>query len=533
MIEMNKKTNKRSFIRLLSMLTAVMLCFALAVQVFADAEETGAEEVTLSAEQLTAAWDTFAAELDEVQAAAHAQTITGLKAAAYVREDVLKAVQTGTRCITAGNAFQSKIDGLKLEIQNHAGLTDTQKQYFTETLDQEVGKIAFSVVDNLMEEGQQALADTTYLMSTAKMDAYLETLVELEVQANNLDTILDSAVLLPGIDARIAHLTVALSGDQQTGDKEELLVLKLGELVRRREDVNKSLEEFFGLDAQTQTLLGTEILKLDEDLESFGTVALMDVVRYADTIRGELETTKTTLEQTQKKLVIGYIALGIGVVGLLMVLAVAIFAIGKSRGEQVDLSILASREDVEAMSRQNGILKGQIDQMSLRLESMTREIEEGKAISVAAVEPDPVSVPEEVPEKEEVAAPVPALKPEEPILGSSQQVGNLTLNYQSVSPTNSYLTMDPNGKLILFTDNTVELVPGEMHMANNLNGWINNGTFYLYDPEIDGRVLDIQKDKMPDGYYDVSEIVCRATVKPGINGYYVLQSKGVLRMRKQ
>jgi len=172
------------------------------------------------------------------------------------------------------------------------------------------------------------------------------------------------------------------------------------------------------------------------------------------------------------------------------------------------------------------------------------ELTRPKPVVRKPVEPKPERKPEPKaePQKEAKAEPKAETKPEskietkpepvKPILGSDQQVGVLKMNYQFINPANSYLTENPAGKVILFSDDTVELAPSEMNITNELNGWINKGVFYLFEVEVDGKIVDPQWDKLPAGHHYITATIRRPVVKNMGNGSYIILSKGHIRMSK-
>lgn len=532
MILMNKQMK-----RLLSLILALVFCMALAVQVSAEDEQVEAatvEEVvepavTLTAEMMAEAWNTLLQKMTPEQTGTYGTMVATLNTANYIRQDVLDAVNVCVEYLDTHAQVQAKMAALKDSLAACAGLEDAQKERLAEQLDSGLEAIAFQPVEHLMSAAGNLTLDSTATLTTTEMETYLVKLVDWLVQLDNLEDLLEEAELLAKIDDSLALFTGVMAADQEDiGNQQDNLMLEIREFESRREELAKAVDDFFTLSTEEQVNLAKDIRELAGELETYPTQVLVDAVKYSDALDAELNQTADALEQLESKLVISYIAIGLAGLAVLMIVFVAIFAVGKARGDKVDLSVMASREDVKAVSSQNQILRGQMDQMGLRMEAMTREIETLKA--------RPVVVPAVETKKEEprVEPPVVVAPPkvEKISLGSSQQIGSLKLHYQSVNPGNSYMTETADGKLTLFEDSTLELVPGQMRMANDLYGWLNNGTFYLFAPEVDGKVLDCSNDKLPAGYYDISEIVRRAKVKSGGTGFYVLQEKGIIRMRK-
>ena len=519
--------------RLLSLILALTFCFALALQVSAETEgevtEAAAEaEVTvLTQDDLNAALNELLQNLDGQQTIAYGNDIAMMNAPANVRQDVVDAVELCTRCLVTAKKIQTQAAALKQKVMNSTGLDDLQKETIITNQDNAIMKVEFFPVEHLITQ-MQGLTEGG-MVSTDEMNNYLMELEEVEAQLNTTENMLRATELLPAMDSRLAMLKASLGTvGEGSGVMEETLILELNEFARRREEIGKALEGFLSMPAQEQQTTLDQINELSQELENYPTQALMNTVRYADSVAGELDMLEASLAQSQSKMIFGIIALILAGIAIVMAIVVAVFALGKARGEQVDLSVYASRGDVDAVSRQNKQLKMHNDQQGMRIEAILREVEQLKARSVVEM-PRQDAVKAEKP----VAAPVvEAPKPEKPILGSSQPLCNLKMNYQFVNPANSYLTEQPSGKLILFADETLEVSPDEMNMTNELSGWVNNGLFYLFEVEVNGKILDPQRDALPAGYYYITKTLRRAVVKNMGNGSYVIQSKGLIVMSK-
>ena len=531
--------------RLLSLILALTICFALAMQASAttdalpeaqpgaetQTEEVAAEEATeeapeLTQENLDAALANLLLKLDADQTAQYGATLNTMNTPANVREDIVDAVNTCAASLDAIDAAEAQLEKLIEKMQDCTILEDIQKEEAVADLRSAWMQAEFFPVIDLMTQVEAMSADETVKLSTATMETGMEDLQDLTERMEATDALLGALELLPGIDRNLELLNASFAVDaMDVGNLEDRILLEVNEFTNRRQEIAGEIDGIFGEKAEDQKKLQEDITALSQELGIYPTLALMDTVRYADSVSADVTGLETALAENQSKMIIGTIALILAGVAILMAVVVAVFAVGKARGDKVDLSIYASRADVDAVSRQNKQLKMHNDQMGMRMETLIREVEQLKERPVVeAPRPEVVKV--------EAPVVVEPPKPEKPILGSDQQVGVLKMNYQFINPANSYLTENPAGKVILFSDDTVELAPSEMNITNELNGWINKGVFYLFEVEVDGKLLDPQRDNLPAGHHYITATIRRPVVKNMGNGSYIILSKGHIRMSR-
>ena len=514
-MQMNKKRTS-GIVRLLSAVLALVLCCGLAAPVYADEVEE------LNAQTMAAAWEELVAQFTPEQQEFYGTAVVALNTETYVQEDLYKAVKTAAACIVSEENVQKKLEAIKEAIAANPGLTDAQKTGLTEALDAGMPDSAFDAVETLMTSAQNLITDAAYVVSTGELDDHQAKLAEVEAMVSSVEALLEQTGKLPDLDAQL---------DKFQTVRNEAALLDVNEFTIRREEIEKSVDEFFTLAPADQVLLADSIAQLAADVAAYPDQILMDTVTRADALEKQVDTLSEELEAARGQALLGIIALALAGVGILLTIVVAVFAIGKSRGEQVDLSVMASREDVKAVTRQNEILKGQLEQAGLRTEHIARELEAMRARSVAAPVP-PVVEEKEEPKQEEPKqeAPVVVMEPEKPVLGSTNVACNLRMNYQFINPATSYLTEDPSGKVVLFSDNTVEPAESEKKMINELQSWISNGLFVLFEVEVGGKVQNAASDKLPGGYFRIGEIVRRPVVALSGKSYLVI-SKGYIRMK--
>ena len=175
----------------------------------------------------------------------------------------------------------------------------------------------------------------------------------------------------------------------------------------------------------------------------------------------------------------------------------------------------------EALNQQNQILRRQLDQLDKKVDLL---VQDQKKKPAPAPKPEPVKT--EAP-KTEKKKPV-----KEVSLGSSKVVCRLSLKYQTINAANSYLTRDTDGSFVLYDDNTLALHESEMQISNEFKDWKNSGLLYLFNAQVDGNVLDADRDNLPAGYFETSKMVARAQVTPSGDGRFNLKRRGVISMTR-
>lgn len=558
------KKAKFGLTKLICVLLAVVLCFTLTLQVFAadspdaensdtdkvitdritdeestedgqesEADQSAEEIVLLTPEMMSAAWDALLAELDVTQNETYSGVITAVRMdARFLRQDIYDAVVACTEAVRDEKALFTMADTVTSRIAACENLPEEQKTLFLQQIDQQLSNVGMAPMDLLMLDLQELQVDETLQLSAVRMAQFSEAANALAEQLENLEKLLGKLVLMPGLEMELAKLTEQFAGvTRADGSGEAALAQKIADCVSRCDAIAENIRNYFALSEEAQVQLPKDIQQLSDEMQVFASSAVIDAVKQGDSLEESLKAVAQQAERVHTLTLMLYVALGIAVLSVILGIVAAIMAAAKARDKDIDLSGFAGREDVEALNRQNAALKQQLDQQEQKLDQTSQALDRAvRELNRLEEECRTLKVQPVIPVVTEV-------KPENQnetrqFLGSDKQVGMLKMFYQSVNAANSYLVPDDHGTYVLFSDSTVELTPRQMRMSNDANGWIESGVFHLFNPEFDGKMLDPERDMLPKGYCSVAEIKRRAVVRQTGNGSYVLQQKGILRMKQ-
>lgn len=522
-MQRQKMRNSHCLLRWIAGGMAVVMCFLLTVNADAVLTVDAAETAGVEAETLLEALDGLRSAADpEIQAAYpdlfKEQSQRNI-AAQWLREDVLSGIRKCTLALNTRKSLEAKINGLEDKLTASEHVSPEEAALWMETVRERQEAVVRDPVAELAQ-GLAALGDTALV--TAELDACLAELAGLESSVDALSATADELHRWQNIDTLLEQISdYAMLEEAGAESVYESVREQYLALVQRRDAAKEEVKDFFTLTQLEQTELAGSIRQLELDAEAFPmTVALSVLAAQQD----QIEVLKTQNQSLSGKMVFAYIALGTAVLGILMAVVAAVFAL-RSKGEELDVSLLASRADAEALTAQNRSLQTQVELLDQKLDRVYTDREQTKQnLQEKMDEPKPAK-PSLVPQ--------PPIQPvEEPLRGSPRQVCCLTLKYQNTNPDNSYLEADKNGQYVLFDDDTVELRKLDGNDFNELKGWRDSGVLYLFDAQIDGKRLQAGRDMLPGGYYAAVATAERARVTLNRKDSYRLQHRGCVRMKR-
>lgn len=562
-MEFNNKNANRGLVRFVSMMVVLILCFTMTVQVFAtetadggkatniaaeeekslegeevieedavEEEEKTVEGLTISvtAEEMAAAWNALLAEMTAEQAAYHNAAIAAAKAEkALLRSDVKEAIEATAACLRTEKVLEAQEDLTSARIEDSEDLTEEQKTELLLRIGEEKLALGAAPLDALMADVNALLAETATSIDTDVQTGYQAKMEALIGKLSGLDELLDQFTRVIGLQQELqAYISRLSAGDAMTGKLAQSLVEHLEELDERCSAVSGQIAAYLELNEEERTATLENIRTLVGEIEGLSFGVSTNVIENVDAQSEALDALAETVEQMQSLRMLVLVALGVGAVGVIMAVVAVILAAAKSRDKEIDLGVFATREDVETLSRQNADLNRQrsqqeqkLDRMRLELERLSREMKEAAAQPVQDTKP--VVIPAAKPEPEPAPAPV--------VLGSREVVCRLNMVYRHHNPRASCLEVDPEGAYVLYSDDTVELHEETMSLTNTFGGWITNGLTLLFETEVNGQMVDTERDSEPNGYFAVTGIGRRAVVTKIEENRYSPQFRGLVRMK--
>lgn len=524
---MNHKVKKsHGAAKLLSVLLAVLLCATLPVVAGAQAldetttvapetelAQSQAEERAVTAQELSAAKDELVALLPQKTLDENADVIQSANwSDTFCREDVLTAVQMNAQVLQSRKKLETVRAELVRSIEGNGFLTDEQRTYFLSALEENKAELPDDLTDQLFAD----LRDLTQKsISTEEVSQALTGLTEQTTAVDGLSRLLNEMESWTACEMRIEAVSEFLSGKAGKSAAEE----QCRELVSREEALSSSINEYFALSSEEQAGLAESVQAFCRDVETCLVGSVLDNARELDALRSETE-------QLSGKLMPGYIALGVGVVGLLIAVIAAVLALTKRSEEPaLDVTTLASREDAEKLDEQNRMLAARIgdqdEMLHNRIQQQDRQIEALRA-EIRKLQRSEAPAPQQ--KKEQVPAQTVAVQ-------LPVKVCDLNLVYNSYSPGSSFLSRSDSGsEYALYDDNSVEFVNPMPNAMNQLSGWSSGGLFYLFDPEINGQRVGVEEFQQYPGFYRAASTHCRAKVRSLPSGDYVLVEKGTIAM---
>lgn len=541
----HKKRKARASARMLSMLLAVLMCTAFAVEVMAEtieetaptvstaptaetiAEETPVEETTaqeipvaeVSAEALQEAKEAFLALLPEKTKAQYTELIQSQEwADAFCREDILAALQLNVKSLEAGNEDMSLRGALTQTVQEQEFLTEEQRTYYLNTIDGMQAELGEYPSEELLNS---LSAFTEVSIATTEANNYL-TCAEAQITSlKNLSDLLDTMELWQDSNAQVALLSEQLNDGQSS---KNAVMVRCNELVAQAARMNDEVNTFFALDAEAQQQLIGELRAFSGGVDAFLVDTVLDNAQKLTVLQEETQ-------QVTRKQVLVYVALGVGGLAVLIgVIAVVMVATKRPEKPPVDVSTLMSREAGETLDNQHRILDQKMKQLDQKVDNTlaerTKQLEEkvrqlDKTIAALEKAKDenprpcndpPIGIPPE---------------PEKP-----RKVGYLDLKYSVIAPTTSYFRqVDRETEYVLYADNTVEYVNMQPNAMNTLSGW-SSGVLFAFNPVLNGQQIPSANYSMYPGFYKAEATLRRAMVNPLPSGTYTLSSKGSVVMNQ-
>lgn len=525
-MQRQKMRNSHCLLRWIAGGMAVVMCFLLTVNAGAVLTVDAAETAGVEADTLLEALDGLRSAADpEIQAAypdLFKEQSQWNIAAQWLREDVLSGIRKCTLALNTRTSLEAKINGLEDKLTASEHVSPEEAALWMETVRERQGAVVRDPVAELAQ-GLAALGDTALV--TAEADACLAELAGLESSVDALSATADELHRWQNIDTLLEQISGYVMPEEDGAEsvyasaREQYLTL-----VQRRDAGKEAVKDFFTLTQLEQTELAGSIRQLELDTEAFPMTVALDSLSILAAQQDQIEALKTQNQSLSGKMVFAYIALGTAVLGILMAVVAAVFAL-RSKGDELDVSLLASRADAEALTAQNRSLQTRVEMLDQKLDRVYTDREQTKQnLQEKMDEPKPAK-PSLVPQ--------PPIQPvEEPLRGSQRQVCCLTLKYQNTNPDNSYLEADKNGQYVLFDDDTVELRKLDGNDFNELKGWRDSGVLYLFDAQIDGKRLQAGQDMLPGGYYAAVATAERARVTLNRKDSYKLQHRGCVRMKR-
>lgn len=540
----HKENKSRIFTGILSALMAVTLCATLTVPAWATegdvtepaAVETMAVEQQAEATELqdettevpeettepqpqvdpTVIWEAKEALLallpEEVQIAEFELLNAPEWDLELCREDVLAALEKNTQAILLEQELNKVYNEICEKIDSHDGLTQEEKTEYLEMLDLDK-PASYSSEELFRGLWNWAFADVT----TVETEAWMDTVQTQMEKVSKMSVQMDARVLLRECDVKIGAIGAYLNRETEGQNS---AAERYSQLVQQSRQLQEEVKNCLNLAENELQDLTEEIDILVQDVENFAIGAAVDNAKELGALQLEME----------KKMVLVYVAMGIGAAGVLIaVIAVVLVVLKSSQKPELDVSALASREAAEVLDAQNRNLKREVAQLNEKLDVQLRTQNE----AIKRMEREMASRNAETP-KVTKAEPVVAAVSAEPVVETARKIGYLQLEYNALAPGNAYLQKcDQSSEYVLYSDNTVEYVntkPGTMY--HTLSGWINNGLLYLYDPMLDSKVVPADKSTQYSGYYQPKETHGRAKLRQIAGGNYLLVEKGTVSMEK-
>lgn len=327
------------------------------------------------------------------------------------------------------------------------------------------------------------------------------------------------------------HSQLLEERENQAESAADFISSRIAEIDEKKSNLEKKIKDYLtsppdgqgGALYQDETL-SSQLQELEDEVDMLWlefSLLLMETDGENDQARKKLEGLLAELQQqtgeTKSRQIFGFIALGVSVLAVIMGIVATVLALRQPSEPEEEPEEMASRRDVEALEKQNTYLRNRLDKLEKRTDdanasvqkhmdqlrgALRKELEQRKTDNVV-VEPPPPPPPPKI---------------------------ALRLNYQSISPQNSYLTEDKAGIYQLWADNTVTLKPESMFQMNELGSWRASGLLYMYWPVVNGRELN-PDDILPGGFYQPQEILKPARVRKNNNGTYALAERGSVKMK--
>lgn len=457
--------------------------------------------------------------------------VQGEQGGIYLKQEILEDIQACIRAVNARTNLKEKAAGAVEVLTVNADLEEAVRQNLTAAVGQTVTALKelpyepvyllekeFTFLETGVEEGELTAPNAVQDSCNAILD--------LDQFVLNCVALADAMPAWNESGKKIDEISRGLTGKDVAPVAEDGTISELSAIVERRAAAEASIANFHTLEPAAQKELLDSMRQLEAEVEIFLYAAAAENAVEDARQQEQLDNTAAEVKRTSKLLVVGYIALGVSVLAVIMGIVAEVCAVRKSRQQPVDFNVVASREDAEALQKQNRSMRSHQDLQEKKLDNIHTEIgqmhhdlrqridELDKRVS--DLEKGPIFT----------APPLPPCDP--PLPPEPPKKGMLDLDFQKIFPANSRLYLRENGSYILYADDTLGIGEKTLGFVNSLNSWKGSGLLYLFNPVIDGQELDSDRAALPAGYFKITGIARRAKVARGFSDDYTLLEKGSL-----
>ena len=507
---MNHKRTRRCA-RVLPLILAVLMCVMLPM--LAWAEETEASDQTQPTEAIkTASHEeliTASAALRPLLQGDEAELYQKVNWNAVTGDNALRAVRLSVEAIGEEQRLTSSVETMEETVHNSTALENARKQNYLKNLDQMKEALAQAPWKDLLE----ALAnDPTAPVSTEGLETYLTDAAQMEAAIGSFSEVLG---LLPDLQLANDRASAAAEylGDDETADTYE-------EPRQKAQTMLEKAYGFFSLPLEEQQALAGQIRVLSGNVSALYTDITVASAQKANQLQEQND-------QMKNKIVLLYVALGVGGLAVIISIIAVILTLAKRpEGQEVDMSLLASRKDVEALNNQNRNLSQNFQRQNQRMD----EIAEQQNARIDNLEnrlQEAQRAAQRIKTEEHAVPPTPS----KPTLPEPRQIGYLELFYNTYSPENSFLTRceKPTG-YVLYDDSSVLFADPCAGAISTLAAKKSEGLFYLFRPVVDGVELDAGDCEKYHEYFRLGAVKRRAKVRQNMGGNYACGEKGAIEM---
>ena len=428
---------------------------------------------------------------------------------AVTGDNALRAVRLSVEAIGERQRLISSVQTVEETIHNSTVLDNAWKQNYLKNLDQIKENLAQAPWKDMLE----ALAnDPSAPVSTEGLETYLTDDAQTEATIGSFSEVLGLLQNLQ-LDNDQASAAAEYLEDDETADTYE-------ELKQKSQTLLEKAYAFFSLSPEEQQALAGQIKDLSGNVSALYTDITVSSARKANQLQEQND-------QMKNKIVLLYVALGVGGLAVIISIIAVILTLAKRpEGQEVDMSLLASRKDVEALSAQNRSLSQSFQRQNQKMDEVAAQ-QNARIDNLENRLQETRRVAQEVKTVERDVLPTPS----KPTLPEPQQVGYLELFYNTYSPENSFLTRceKPTG-YVLYDDNSVLFADPCAGAISTLAAKKSEGLFYLFRPVVDGVELDAGDCEKYHEYFYLGTVKRRAKVRQNMGGNYACGEKGTIEM---
>ena len=429
---------------------------------------------------------------------------------AVTGDNALHAVQLSAEAIEEKQRLTSSVQTVKETVKNSAILEETQKQNYLSNLDRMEESLDQTPWKDLLE----ALADDPSApISTEGLETYLTSTAQTDTTIGSFSEVLG---LLQNLQQTNEQASLAV---EYLGDAEQM-ANTCEELKQRAQTLLEKAYVFFSLPLEEQQVLAEQIGDLSGDVNALYTDITVASAQKANQLQEQSN-------QMKDRIVLLYVALGVGGLAVIISILAVILALAKRpESQEMDMSLLASRNDVEALNDQNRRLSQDIDRQNRRLdETAAQQNARIDNLEVRLQETQRTAQKVKIGERDVLQI------PPKSTLSEPQRIGYLKLLYNSFSPENSFLTKcEEPTCYVLYDDNSVLFADAQAGAISTLVAKKSEGLFYLFRPVVDGVELDAGDCEKYHEYFRLGTVKRRAKVRQNMGGNYACAEKGAIEM---